>query len=110
VVNRGTCAMKAGQLDAGERWLRTSLEVDSANPDALLGLADLLRMKGDVLRARAFIERYFGVAPGSPEALLIAIDIETRLGDRRAAADYRERLRREFPDSPEANSQDGVSP
>jgi type IV pilus assembly protein PilF len=110
LVNRGNCDIKAGQFEEAERWLRTALEVDSANADALLALADLLRTKGDVLRARAFIERYFGVAPGNPEALLIAIDIETRLGDRRAAADYRERLRREFPDSPEANSQDGVSP
>lgn len=110
LVNRGNCALKAGQLEDGERWLRTALEVDSGNADALLALADLLRTKGDFLRARAFIERYFGVAPGSPGSLLIAIDIETRLGDRKAAAEYRERLRLEFPDSPEANSQDGASP
>ena len=108
--NRGSCAVKAGRLDDGERWLRAALEIDPANGDALLALASVSRTRGDDLRARAFVERYFASAPASPDALLMAIDIEERLGNRRAADEYRSRLRREFPDSAAAALEDGTRP
>lgn len=108
LVNRGSCAIKAGQFVEGERWLRTVLDIEPSNGDALLALADLLRTRGDALNARAFIERHLAIAPSSPEALFIAIDIENRLGNPRAAEEYRARLRREFPNSDAAASQDGV--
>lgn len=108
LVNRGSCAVKAGQVEDGERWLRTALDIEPSNADALLAMADLLRTRGDALNARAFIERHLAVAPSSPEALYIAIDIENRLGNPRAAEEYRTRLRREFPNSDAAASQDGV--
>jgi type IV pilus assembly protein PilF len=76
----------------------------------LLELASLARTRGDNLRARAFIERYFASAPATPDALTMAIDIEERLGNRRAADEYRSRLRREFPDSAAAALEDGTRP
>lgn len=109
-ANRGSCAVKAGRLDDGDRWLRAALEIQPDNGNALLALASLSRTRGDDLRARAFIERHFEAAPASPDALLMAIDIEERLGNRRAADEYRSRLRREFPDSAAAALQDGTKP
>lgn len=108
MANRGSCAIKAGRLDDGERWLRAALEIDPDNADALLALASLARTRGDDLRARAFMERHLAAGPATPDALLMAIDIEERLGNRRAAEEYRSRLRREFPDSAAAVLQDGT--
>lgn len=110
LANRGSCAVKAGRIDDGERWLRAALEIDPGNGDALLALASVSRTRGDDLRARAFVERYFASVPASPDALLMAIDIEERLGNRRAADEYRSRLRREFPDSAAAALEDGTRP
>ncbi len=110
LANRGSCAVKAGRLDDGERWLRAALDIEPGSGDALLALASLSRVRGDDLRARAFVERYFAAAPASPEALRLAIDIEERLGNRRAADEYRARLRREFPDSAAARLEDGTRP
>lgn len=110
LANRGSCAVKAGRVDDGERWLRAALEIDPGNGNVLLELASLARTRGDNLRARAFIERYFASAPATPDALTMAIDIEERLGNRRAADEYRSRLRREFPDSAAAALEDGTRP
>jgi type IV pilus assembly protein PilF len=110
LANRGSCAVKAGRLEDGERWLRAALELEPEHADALFALAGLHQARGDDLRARAFVERYLASAPASPEALSLAIGIEERLGNRRAADEYRTRLRREFPDSAAAAREDGRRP
>ena len=104
LLNRGSCAMSAGQLDAASENLRLALERSPNMPDALYLSAGLAMQRKDPMRARAFIERYFGVAQASPQALMFAIDIEQSLGNSRAVARYRERLVQEFPESAEAES------
>ncbi len=104
LLNRGSCAMSAGKLDAAADSLRLALERNPDMPDALYQSAVLAMQRKDSLRARAFIERYLGVARVSPQALVFAIQIEQALGNQRAVARYRERLVREFPESAEAES------
>jgi type IV pilus assembly protein PilF len=104
LLNRGSCAMSAGKLDAAADSLRLALERNPDMPDALYQSAVLAMQRKDSLRARAFIERYLGVARVSPQALVFAIEIERALGNQRAVARYRERLVQEFPESAEAES------
>jgi type IV pilus assembly protein PilF len=96
--------MSAGKLDAAADSLRLALERNPDMPDALYQSAVLAMQRKDSLRARAFIERYLGVARVSPQALVFAIQIEQALGNQRAVARYRERLVQEFPESAEAES------
>lgn len=104
LLNRGSCAMSAGRLDFASDNLRLALEHSPDMPDALYQSALLAMQRQDPMRARAFLERYLGVARASPQALAFAIEIEQALDDDRAAARYRERLVREFPESAEAES------
>lgn len=104
LLNRGSCAMSAGKLDAASEYLRLSLERDPGMPDALYQSAVLAMQRKDPMRARAFMERYLGVAQPSPQALSFAIKIEQSLDNTRAVARYRERLVQEFPESAEADS------
>lgn len=104
LLNRGSCAMSAGRLDAAAENLRLALERSPDMPDALYQSAMLAMQRKDPMRARAFVERYLGAAQPSPQALAFAIEIEQALGDQRAVARYRERLVQEFPESAEAES------
>jgi type IV pilus assembly protein PilF len=106
LLNRGSCAMSAGKLDLSSESLRFALERSPDMPDALYQSAALAMLRKDPMRARAFLERYLGVAPASPQALAFAIEIEQALDDRRAVQRYRDRLVQEFPESAEADSID----
>lgn len=110
LANRGSCQVKAGQLDAADASLRRALEIDPRSAEALYSMASLALSRQDHLRARAFIERYLAAAPVSVDALRMAADIESRLGNTRGANEYRARIAREFPDASPAPNQGGGSP
>ena len=106
LTNSGTCAIKGGKLDVAERDLRSALEREPDNAEALFQMASVLYLKGDFFRARAFIQRYEGVGQQSADALLLGRNIELRLGNGKTAQDYTRRLRDKFPDSEQARSLD----
>lgn len=106
LTNAGSCAIKAGRLDAAERDLRLALERDPNQVSALLGMADVLYRKNEFFKARAFIQRYEAVGQTSAESLLLGRNIELRLGNANAAVDYTRRLRERFPDSEQARALD----
>lgn len=101
-ANAGTCALRAGNLDKAESYLRQSLEYDAEFPDALLPMAGLSFRRGSYLQARAFLQRYEATGNRSADSLLLGYRIENELGDRRAAERYREQLEEAFPDSEQA--------
>jgi type IV pilus assembly protein PilF len=102
--NAGSCAIRAGRLDAAEDYLREALEIDQDYPDALYHLARLFVQRDDAFRARAFLQRYEAAAGADPGALLLGYRIEQRLGNEREAARYFERLEENFPESAEARN------
>jgi type IV pilus assembly protein PilF len=106
LMNRGSCAMSAGNFELADQSLRVALERSPGMADALLLSATLAMKRKDPMRARAFMERYLGAVPASPQVLLFAIEVEKALGDQRAVARYVDRLKSEFPESFEADSLD----
>lgn len=98
-ANRGICALEAGKLDVAETELRQASRLQPEAPDTLYAMARLNFATGDLLRARAFVQRYEAQSPASAEALGLGYDIERGLGNAAAAAEYRQRLLAEFPDS-----------
>ena len=99
LTNAGVCAHSAGKPADAERYLRQALEIEPNFAPALLEMARLSRETGQYLSARAFLQRYLGVAGPSPESLILGIEIETALGNPEGAADYRDTLRKRFPSS-----------
>ena len=106
LTNSGTCAIKGGKLDVAQRDLRTALDREPDNAEALFQMATVSYLKNDFFKARAFIQRYEGVGQQSADALLLGRNIELRLGNGKASQEYTRRLRDKFPDSQQARSLD----
>lgn len=101
-TNAGVCARRNGRLDKSEEYLRLAVSQRSQYSEALLQMAGVSFERGNFLQARAFLQRYLGMAPASAEVLLLGYQVEKALGDASAADDFAGRLRTQFPDSPEA--------
>lgn len=99
LTNAGACLERVGRADEAERNFRRALEANEVYPDALYRLSRSLCTRGDNFRARAFLDRYHGVAPQSPESLWLCLVIETRLNDPETAGRCADRLASGFPDS-----------
>lgn len=103
-TNAGSCAMRAGRLEAAEDYLREALEINEEYSDALYHLARLFLERDDAFRARAFLQRFEATAGADPGALMLGYRIEKRLGNEREAARYFSRIENQFPDSSEAQN------
>ncbi|ANB17410.1 type IV pilus biogenesis/stability protein PilW [Dokdonella koreensis] len=100
--NAGICLARAGKYDEAEQKLRVALETDQNNTEALYQMASVLYAKRDYFRARAFMQRYEGMARARPETLMLGRNIELQLGNADAARDYTRRLLQDFPNSQQA--------
>jgi type IV pilus assembly protein PilF len=108
-TNAGVCARRNGRLDKSEEYLRLAVSQRSQYSEALLQMAGVSFERGNFLQARAFLQRYLGMAPASAEVLLLGYQVEKALGDAAAADDFSGRLRRQFPNSPESRILDSPS-
>lgn len=102
--NAGRCAIDEGKLDKAETYLRKALKTSPGYPPTLLDLAQLMELKGEHLKARAFLERYHSSGQATAESLYLGYDVENELGDAKASEDYRRRLIQQFPESPLTNT------
>jgi type IV pilus assembly protein PilF len=110
MANAGACALQRGDEEQGEKYLRQSLAYDPQFPDALLALAGLSYERSDLLRARAFLQRYDIAGEMTPQSLLLGYRIETDLNNLEQASRYRTELIQNFPAAPEtAETQGGRS-
>ncbi len=107
MANAGSCAIQRGDFQKADTYLRQSLAYDPNFPDALFSLAALNYEQGELLRARAFLQRYDGVADMSAESLLLGYRIETGLDNPEDARRYRTQLLQQFPSAPEAQELQG---
>ncbi|HMA98090.1 MAG TPA: type IV pilus biogenesis/stability protein PilW [Wenzhouxiangella sp.] len=100
--NAGSCARRAGEVEAAERYLRQALRIDPDYPDALFQLAELQFAAGDAFRARAFLQRLETATEADPAALILGYRIEQKLNNPDQAERYAMRLERLFPQSLQA--------
>jgi tetratricopeptide (TPR) repeat protein len=87
----GIIAFQAGDLVAAEASWRSALAAWDGSPHAHAGLGQTLASKGDLLGARAALERAVAIRP-LPEALGSLAEVQERLGDPAVAAVTRARL------------------
>jgi type IV pilus assembly protein PilF len=92
----GLCALKAGKMREADQYLREVLALAPNDRVALLALAKANLALGNLLDARAFMQRC-DARGSNPDVLKLGIQIEEAVGDERAAAAYRKRLQDEFP-------------
>lgn len=99
--NAGLCAYDDGQFDKAERYFRRALRSNPRFAPALLRMSGISYRQGNYLSARAYLQRYLGVAPHTAESLWLGIRTERQLGDMDQVASYELLLRSRFPDSEE---------
>ena len=102
-ANAGTCALKAGDKENGERYLLQAVQFSrDGAPMARIRLAGLYYSKGFIDEARRYLnEGAKMLEPLPPEALWLGVRIERKLGNRMAEASYGAQLRSRYPSSPE---------
>jgi type IV pilus assembly protein PilF len=100
-TNAGVCARRAGRLEQAEQYLRLALAQRNNYSEALVQMAGVSFERGNHMQARAFLQRYLAVAPGTADALLLGFQIEHAIGDVAAAGDYADQLRNRHSSSPE---------
>lgn len=101
-TNAGVCAERIPDPDRAEDFYRAALEERKDYPEALYRLSNLKHEHGELMSARAFLQRYMDAAHPTPRALLLGVRIERKLGDEESASGYAATLNKQFPDSPEA--------
>lgn len=103
-ANRGSCAMKGGKLDVAEASLRQAVALQPDSAQALFDLAQVLHLRKEDFKARAYVQRCESANGATPELLELAMQIEQGLNNDRGVREYRTRLLREFPESSQAQS------
>lgn len=99
LTNAGVCMMEMPDYPRAEAYLREALARNRNYAEALLQMARLQLLVDENLSARAFIQRYFSVAPPTAQSLRIGWEVEDRLGDNRARDEYYSMLLKDFPNS-----------
>jgi type IV pilus assembly protein PilF len=105
LTNAGICARAAGNEAAAEQYLREALTRNNTSAAALAAMMDLSYAQGNLLRARAFMQRYLASQPPSAQVLNLCISIETELGNDSDAAQCRRTLNERFPGAANAGAE-----
>ena len=103
LLAQGVCRARAGRWPEAERSLLRSYELDPANPFTAYSLSEVLLQRGELDRARFYVQR-INAQPelSSAQSLWLAARIERRLGNLGALQDLGRQLRERFPQSTEA--------
>lgn len=104
LTNAGICAMRIPDPGKAEQFFRQALAHDPEYPRALLQMAGVSLSADNYLNARAYLERFKGVARHDAESLWLGVRIEDALGDGNAASSYALLLKNQFPDTRQARA------
>lgn len=100
----GLYDLQNGQQRQAEIKFYKALLADPEYSLALFEMAKIRYAKGDMMSARAFIERYFSVAGTTLDGLEMGIKIETALQSYDLVEEYQLELKRNFPYSDAATN------
>jgi type IV pilus assembly protein PilF len=101
LVNAGLCHLRLKDDAAAEAAFQRAVQVDPANGQAYLQLADIAFRRGNYELARRNVTALHQIAPTSAASAWLGLRTERRLGNREAAASYAQQLKSRFPTSSE---------
>lgn len=103
-TNAGVCALRAGQKDKGERYLRLALSANPNIPLALFKLAQLQVETHKYIEAKSNLTRYEQLVGVSSQSLLLQYKTAVGLKDKAAIMRFQEMLKLRFPNTPETQT------
>jgi type IV pilus assembly protein PilF len=95
--NAGKCAADGGDFARAETYLRSGLNLAPQDPHLLGQMIRVKFHQGDLMGARAFLQRREALGAPGAAMLELAVKIEERAGDSAAAARYRQQLATQHP-------------
>lgn len=101
--NAGLCSLRVGDEVNGESYMLRAFQVDPADPVAMYHLARIYLKRGDLTKARFYVQRLLSSYDPTAEALWLALRVERAGGNRDSEASYAAQLRRRFPQSRETS-------
>ena len=101
LMTQGLCQIRAGQRTEAEVSLTQSYELDAGNPITGYNLANLLFLRGDLVRSQFYIRRLNNSELANAESLWLGIKVERRLDNREAVQQLAGQLRKRFTQSRE---------
>ena len=102
LTNAGRCQLATQQTQSGKAYFKQALLLNSAYPPALLEMQKISYQSGDYWAAKAYLQRYLGVAEHTPGTLSLGMQTERALGNVELANEYQNLLVEKFPLSDEA--------
>ncbi|MBZ8140555.1 type IV pilus biogenesis/stability protein PilW [Rubrivivax gelatinosus] len=103
LLAKGVCDARENRWADAEAALFRSFQLDASSPATAYNLADVLYRRGDLERARFYVQRVNAVAQQSnAQSLWLAARIERRLGNLASTRELGRQLRDRFPQSSEA--------
>lgn len=103
LTNAGICALRHGNLELAQEYLRKALQINGKFGIALYNMIDVSVKQENYWSARAYLQRYLEIAQHDAKTLWWGIKTEQELGDQDKLASYELLLRSKFPDSEEAH-------
>lgn len=101
LANAGHCALRDGDLAEAERYAQRALVRVGNQPQALVTMAEIQYLRGNVPMARALLRQLEAQGGLDASAIWLALKLERSAGNREAEAGYGLQLRRYHPESPE---------
>ncbi len=95
--NAAICMLRIPDNTKAETYFRRALAIDPLLPSVLYQLAVLNVESGELMQARAFLQRYASIAPHTAQTLWVGVRIEHGLKNRPAEDDYARQLREQYP-------------
>lgn len=97
--NAGACSQILKDPVAAERYFTEAFRYDPGNLTTNVNLAKINYARGDMERARFYINRVMKADVSTADVLWLALKIEHKRGDRASEASLALQLRRRYPDS-----------
>jgi len=104
LINAGKCSIEAGDIAAGDQYLRRALALKPGNPVASYNLALLSFRNGRIEESRALMRYVMAQNAPPAEALYLGMCIERSLQDRQSEQSYVMQLRNRYPNSAETRA------
>lgn len=100
-ANAGLCYLRLKDDTAAETNFLKAVELDPANSQAFLQLADIAFRRGNYVAAQRYLATLHQLGPVSPASAWLGLRTERKLGNKEAAASYALQLKSRFPTSTE---------
>lgn len=102
LMAQGVCQIQAGQKQEAEVSLTQSYQLDAGNPLTGYNLANLLYLRGDLVKSQFYTRRLNNSDLANAETLWLGIKVERKLNNVDATQQLSTQLRRRYAQSREA--------